>query len=99
MILTQLLAATFIALLRHQRVISFPARPAYPGRHRLDQANRAGEAAAVLSVINASSLLLPPYFLFGIVSGLARNAGDHQLFLLGMYSTKGWWYYFPSRLR
>lgn len=45
--------------------------------------------------LNSEHPLFPPYFLFGIVSGLARNAGDHQLFLLGTYSTKGWWYYFP----
>jgi hypothetical protein len=94
-ILTQLMAAALIALL----VIN----ASYLFRHQpLTQADVAwigqtapGNAASLLAVLNAFSMLLPPYFLFGIISGLARNAGDHQLFLLGMYSTKGWWYYFP----
>jgi Dolichyl-phosphate-mannose-protein mannosyltransferase len=95
MILTQLVAVACIAL--------FVINASYLFRHQpltsadvvwIGQA-APGNAPSLLAVINAASVLFPPYFLFGIVSGLARNAGDHQLFLLGMYSTKGWWYYFP----
>jgi hypothetical protein len=94
-IVMQLAAAALIALFvinasylfRHQPLTSADAE-------WIGQA-APGHAASLLAVINAFSMLLPPYLLFGIVSGLARNAGDHQLFLLGMYSTKGWWCYFP----
>lgn len=52
-------------------------------------------AALILKLIGVLSPVLPPYFLFGILAMLAHDAGDHHVFLLGRYSTTGWWYYFP----
>jgi hypothetical protein len=52
-------------------------------------------AASFLAGISAVSTILPPYFLFGVFAALANNAGDHHVFLLGIYGSRGWWYYFP----
>ena len=94
-ILTQLVVAAFIAL--------FVVNASYLFRHQpliLSDVAWIGQIApssptSLIAVLDVASVLVPPYFLFGIISGLTRNAGDHQLFLLGLYSTKGWWYYFP----
>jgi hypothetical protein len=93
-ILTQLIAAALIALLVINASYFFRHQPLTPADVAWIRQTAPGNGASLLAGINAF-VLLPPYFLFGIVSGLARNAGDHQLFLLGMYSTNGWWYYFP----
>ena len=53
-------------------------------------------AAPVLAIVRSLPPLLPPYFIFGFLATLARDAGDHHVFLCGMYSTTGWWYYFPA---
>jgi len=53
-------------------------------------------AAPLLAIVRALAPLLPPYFIFGFLATLAHDAGDHHVFLYGMYSTKGWWYYFPA---
>ena len=95
LILTQLIAAALIALLVINASYLFRHQPLSLADVEWIRQTAPGNAASLLAVINALSMILPPYFLFGIVSGLARNAGDHQLFLLGMYSTNGWWYYFP----
>ncbi len=46
-------------------------------------------AASVLQII------FPPDFIYGICWQIAHNHNGHQAGLLGMYSTHGWWYYFP----
>jgi hypothetical protein len=53
-------------------------------------------ANAILSVIGVLGKLVPPYFLFGICAVLVQNTGSEPVFLLGRYSTVGWWYYFPA---
>ncbi len=53
-------------------------------------------ATPVLAIVHWLSPVLPPYFIFGNLTTLAHEAGDHHVFLFGMYSTKGWWYYFPA---
>lgn len=58
--------------------------------------NGATLAFPVLALVRVLAPLLPPYFLFGFLVTLARDAGDHHLFLYGTYSTTGWWYYFPA---
>ena len=94
-ILAHLAIAVFMALCVVNASYLFQHQPLDPADVAWIRQVLPGEAASVLAVINAASGFLPPYFPFGIVSGLARNAGDHQLFLLGHYSTSGWWYYFP----
>jgi len=53
-------------------------------------------ANAILSVIGVLGKLFPPYFLFGICAVLVRETSLQPVFLLGRYSTVGWWYYFPA---
>jgi hypothetical protein len=53
-------------------------------------------AAPFLATVHVFAPLLPPYCISGLLATLAHDAGDHHVFLYGMYSTKGWWYYFPT---
>jgi len=53
-------------------------------------------AAPWLVVAHWLSPLFPPYFIFGILVTFAHDVGDHHVFLYGLYSTKGWWYYLPA---
>lgn len=53
-------------------------------------------AGSILSVIGVLGKLFPPYFLFGICAVLVRGTSLQPVFLLGRYSTVGWWYYFPA---
>ncbi len=39
--------------------------------------------------------LLPPMFSAGVGEILLHNKSGHQAYLLGKFSTSGWWYYFP----
>jgi 4-amino-4-deoxy-L-arabinose transferase-like glycosyltransferase len=54
------------------------------------------QARAMLSVIGVLGKLVPPYFLFGICAVLLQETSSQPVFLLGHYSTVGWWYYFPA---
>ena len=46
--------------------------------------------------LNAGGLPLPaPSYLRGVQAILRRTEGGNPAFLLGHYSTMGWWYYFP----
>jgi hypothetical protein len=42
------------------------------------------------------SALLPTYFLFGIYNVAAHDWHGHSAYLLGRYSDRGWWWYFPA---
>lgn len=53
-------------------------------------------ATPLLGNVHLLAPLLPPYFIFGFLATLAHDVGDHHVFLYGMYSTSGWWYYFPA---
>ncbi len=95
-VLAQLAAGALVALFVINASYLFRHQPLMPADVEwMRQAWPGGAAAALLAVISPLSIILPPYFLFGLLVGLARNAGDHHVFLLGMYSSKGWWYYFP----
>lgn len=49
--------------------------------------------------VNAWDLKLPaPEFFDGILAARAHNQNGHPAFLLGNFSTQGWWYYFPVAL-
>ena len=46
--------------------------------------------------VSAWDLHLPaPQFFSGILTVRAHNSEGHAAYLLGQYSTTGWWYYFP----
>jgi 4-amino-4-deoxy-L-arabinose transferase-like glycosyltransferase len=49
----------------------------------------------VSAAVRALSYLFPTDFVLGIFFQLWHAQAGHQAGLLGMYSTTGWWYYFP----
>jgi hypothetical protein len=52
-------------------------------------------STAVLVSVRALRFVLPTDFLIGIYWQLHHSNEGHPAGLLGMYSQKGWWYYFP----
>jgi 4-amino-4-deoxy-L-arabinose transferase-like glycosyltransferase len=55
-----------------------------------------GETAGIItSASGALSYLFPTDFVLGILYQLWHARAGHQASLLGMYSSTGWWYYFP----
>ena len=52
-------------------------------------------SAKVLTSVRAGRLLLPTDFLMGVYWQLHHSSEGHPAGLLGMYSQRGWWYYFP----
>ncbi|HEX7956302.1 MAG TPA: glycosyltransferase family 39 protein [Pyrinomonadaceae bacterium] len=55
----------------------------------------AGTAGAVVRGVEAASYVLPTDFVLGVIWQLRHNRAGHNASLLGMYSPRGWWYYFP----
>jgi hypothetical protein len=53
------------------------------------------DSTAVLASVRALRFVLPTDFLIGIYWQLHHSNDGHPAGLLGMYSQKGWWYYFP----
>ena len=52
-------------------------------------------STAVLASVRALRFILPTDFLIGIYWQLHHSNEGHPAGLLGMYSQRGWWYYFP----
>ncbi|HEV2826620.1 MAG TPA: glycosyltransferase family 39 protein [Pyrinomonadaceae bacterium] len=52
-------------------------------------------STAVLTSVRTLRFVLPTDFLIGIYWQLHHSHEGHPAGLLGMYSQKGWWYYFP----
>ena len=48
-----------------------------------------------LCVVCIGYLFHPEYYVTGVLHQLAHAEGGHPTFLMGMYSTEGWWYYYP----
>ncbi|HEX8501402.1 MAG TPA: glycosyltransferase family 39 protein [Pyrinomonadaceae bacterium] len=49
----------------------------------------------VVRAVEAVSYVLPTDFVLGVLWQFWHNRVGHNAGLLGMYSPKGWWYYFP----
>jgi 4-amino-4-deoxy-L-arabinose transferase-like glycosyltransferase len=49
----------------------------------------------VVRAVEAVSYVLPTDFVLGVLWQFWHNRAGHNAGLLGMYSPKGWWYYFP----
>lgn len=52
-------------------------------------------SANVLTSVRIGRFLLPTDFLMGVYWQLHHSSEGHPAGLLGMYSQRGWWYYFP----
>jgi hypothetical protein len=48
-----------------------------------------------MTFFRAGSRVVPTYYLFGQYNVLVHNRDGHPTSLLGNYSQRGWWYYFP----
>jgi dolichyl-phosphate-mannose-protein mannosyltransferase len=55
----------------------------------------ASNFATITTGIRIAAKIIPTYYLFGAYNIGIHNAYGHQASLLGMYSERGWWYYFP----
>ena len=95
-ILWQLALVSVIALLVINASYLFRHQPLTAADVRWLNESSPAHANAILSIINVLGKLFPPYFLFGICAVLVREASLQPVFLLGRYSTVGWWYYFPA---
>jgi hypothetical protein len=49
----------------------------------------------VTTGIRVLSRIIPTYYLFGVYNIEVHNHYGHATSLLGQYSDRGWWYYFP----
>jgi hypothetical protein len=52
-------------------------------------------SSLILGSVKVLSYVLPKDFVLGIVFQFWHNGVGHSAGLLGMYSQRGWWYYFP----
>jgi hypothetical protein len=50
----------------------------------------------VTTGVRVLSKIIPTYYLFGIYNIEMHNHYGHATSLLGQYSDRGWWYYFPA---
>ena len=95
-LLVQLAAAAAMALIVINASYLFQHQALIPADTEELRRTVPAAAAPVLAIVHWLSPVLPPYFIFGNLATLAREVGDHHVFLYGVYSTKGWWYYFPA---
>jgi hypothetical protein len=58
-------------------------------------ANFPSHGSALSLTAQSLSYVLPKEFVMGIFYQFWHNSDGHSAGLLGMYSQKGWWYYFP----
>ncbi|HEX8720297.1 MAG TPA: glycosyltransferase family 39 protein [Pyrinomonadaceae bacterium] len=89
-------AAALAALLVINAAYFFDHRPlGFEGVKWLHEG--AGEEAgpAVVRAVEAARHVLPTDFVLGLLWQLWHNRVGHNAGLLGMYSARGWWYYFP----
>jgi hypothetical protein len=90
------LVAAALALLVVNLVYAFQRPALLPGDVRWVGIQTPAAVDAVLRAIAWLSALLPTYFLFGIYNVAAHDWHGHSAYLLGRYSDRGWWWYFPA---
>lgn len=59
------------------------------------QRNSASSFNNWMTLFKVGSKVVPTYWLFGQYNVMLHNRDGHPTSLLGQYSQKGWWYYFP----
>jgi hypothetical protein len=67
--------------------------PALPLAHEF--INRSSIYGELLFQISRWLSLAPNSYIVGLSDFFNHNAGGHPSYLLGAFSTEGWWYYFP----
>jgi Dolichyl-phosphate-mannose-protein mannosyltransferase len=90
------LVVAALALLVVNFVYGFQRPPLLPGDVRWVGMQTPAIVDPILRAIAWLSTLLPTYFLFGIYNVAAHDWHGHSAYLLGRYSDRGWWWYFPA---
>lgn len=73
----------------------FQRSPIEPGDVRWLRATSPEKFDNWMTFFEVGSTVLPTYYLFGGYNVMIHNRAGHSASLLGQYSSKGWWYYFP----
>jgi len=73
----------------------FRSPPVEPADVRWVQTMSAPTFDRWMTFFHLGSKVVPTYFLFGQYNVMLHNRDGHPTSLLGQYTTKGWWYYFP----
>lgn len=66
-----------------------------PGDVQWVAARSPGTFGRWMTFFHIGSRIVPTYYLFGQYNVMLHNSDGHATSLLGQYSTRGWWYYFP----
>ncbi|MCM3874105.1 MAG: glycosyltransferase family 39 protein [Pyrinomonadaceae bacterium] len=94
-ILVHFLIAAFATLLILKAAFFFHNHPLIAADIETLERNDQGHSALLLSALKPLSAFAPPYFFYGVYRTFVHNELGHPAFLLGSYSDRGWWYYFP----
>jgi 4-amino-4-deoxy-L-arabinose transferase-like glycosyltransferase len=88
-------AAALMLLLVIQAGYFFHNRPLTQTESQWIATSFPASSTQVLTSVRALKLVLPVDFVMGVYWQLAHSRDGHPAGLLGMYSHRGWWYYFP----
>jgi 4-amino-4-deoxy-L-arabinose transferase-like glycosyltransferase len=89
------LIVTLATLLVINAAYFFHSRALTPADSQWVATTYPSSAKAVTTSIRVLSYVVPTDFLLGIYWQLWHSTQGHEAGLLGKYSKKGWWYYFP----
>jgi hypothetical protein len=89
------LVVTFITLMVINAAYFFNHRPLNTDDTSWVASTYTSSAKTVTTSINVLSYVAPTDFLLGIYWQFWHSQQGHEAGFLGMYSKKGWWYYFP----
>jgi hypothetical protein len=90
------LVVSVLALLVVNLAYGFQRPALIPGDVRWVGIQTPAMVDPILRAIAWLSTLLPTYFLFGLYNVAAHDWHGHSAYLLGRYSDRGWWWYFPA---
>lgn len=87
--------AALVVLLLINAVYLFDRQPLEVADINLIRHTAPTRPDTVIAAIEALSVPMPTSFLIGAYTIFFHNGGGHSAGLLGEYSARGWWYYFP----
>jgi 4-amino-4-deoxy-L-arabinose transferase-like glycosyltransferase len=89
------IVATLALLLTINAGYFFHHRPLTPADSQWLATSFPASSTTVLNSVRVLRLVVPTDFVMGIYWQLHHSREGHPAGLLGMYSQRGWWYYFP----
>jgi hypothetical protein len=94
LLLHSAIVACFV-LLMINAAYRFQGPPVVPGDVQWVKARSPGTFESWMTFFRVGSKIVPTYYLFGQYNVMLHNRDGHAASLLGQYSSRGWWYYFP----